>query len=1311
MTMRSNQMLQAFVLTTLVTLLPAGVLADAGLDSWHAKAEQVRRLAENDIPAAYKEALQLQSALPLSASTAERVQTFNLLARIEVYLGETGAAERHAKEAFDLALQNNDRAGQVEADLNIALNTVNQARFDAMSEAVKHSMDILVGVDRPDLQSEAMLRTSMMFRRFERFDDSVEVAMQAMEIAKRSNSPMALVYAYQGMAIAYDFSGHYAEARDYYTKMRSAAQDAHSRLQEGDALIGLGSSIAGLGDAKSGERLIRDAIHLYRKAGGPFYLAHGLYTLADNLRKQRRLVEAQAVISEAVAIYENKSNKVGLWWALNLRSQNSKELRKIVEARADADRAYTLAKAIGHPLYLSESVRMQSVTAAEAGDFEQAYRLSVETAELSTKSARERAAEHMLELAKRFENESHQRQIDELTRSNQMQGLHQRWLWTMLAASMVLLVISGLFLLYLRRSRADVRKLNIELEHRVDERTAELRQSRQSLAEAQRIAHMGSWELDLVTDKLKWSEEIYRIFEIDPAQFGASYEAFLNTVHPDDRQRVDRTFAESVRNHTPYDIEHRLLFPDGSIKYVHERCETFYKADGKASHSLGMVQDITERKHMEEALAVRERNFRSLAENLPDNIARWDTHGRYLYINPTHAHTLGISVDDIAGRELPDTHDRVKAALAQVVATGQAIASVRQPALVDGEIQIHEVSLAPEYDAEGRIVSVVGLGRNMTEMYRMQDAIAAREHELRSLAESSPGMMGSFYLRPDGTVCMPYVSSNIHELFGLYPQDVVEDASSLMSLNHPDDAQRVRDTIAESARTLTPWHCEYRIRHPEKGERWMEGNTNPQSHPDGGTIWYGYVHDITERKRMEAELVASRNFLDSVIDSVSDPIFVKDRQHRWSLLNDAFCTFIGRPRDTLVGKSDYDFFSKEQADVFWAKDEFVFDSGKVNLNEESFTSANGEEHYIQTKKTPFIAGDGREMLVGVIRDITERKRYEAAREAALAEARRLADLRSEFIAHMSHELRTPLNGILGYAQILGHDAKLDEMQHASVDVIRHSGEHLLALIEDILDLARIESGRLELDIGDIPLAQFLDVVADMVGVRAKLKNLEFVCEFAPDLPQGIRGDEKRLRQVLLNLLSNAVKFTDQGKITLRVGRITPSRLAIAIADTGIGIASSDRESIFQSFEQVSDAQHRIGGTGLGLAISRQLVRLMGGDIGVESRPGAGSTFRFELELPDAGIEPEILRAFSAGTQRMDPGRADEPGKPLPVLPQEEMRQLYRLAQLGNMRDIAGYAEHIAGFDPSYRPFAEHVKRLASSYQSKAILAFVEGYLI
>ena len=268
----------------------------------------------------------------------------------------------------------------------------------------------------------------------------------------------------------------------------------------------------------------------------------------------------------------------------------------------------------------------------------------------------------------------------------------------------------------------------------------------------------------------------------------------------------------------------------------------------------------------------------------------------------------------------------------------------------------------------------------------------------------------------------------------------------------------------------------------------------------------------------------------------------------------------------------------------------------------------------------------------------ERKAAEAAREAALAEAIRLAHQRSNFMAQMSHELRTPLNAIMGYAQLLRRDSQqLSERQAVGLATIHESGQHLLTLINDILDMARVEAGKMVLYPTAVDLDVFLRVVSDIVRVKAEEKGIRFSYELVADLPAAVTIDETRLRQVLLNLLGNAVKFTDLGAVSLRVrpasseegpavhdGRAS-TRLRFEVADSGIGMSAQQLERIFQPFEQMGNMKRREGGAGLGLAISRQLVRLMGGDIAVVSEPDKGSTFWFELTVPIATESPAAVQ--------------------------------------------------------------------------------------
>ncbi|NRF69926.1 response regulator [Aquincola sp. S2] len=248
-------------------------------------------------------------------------------------------------------------------------------------------------------------------------------------------------------------------------------------------------------------------------------------------------------------------------------------------------------------------------------------------------------------------------------------------------------------------------------------------------------------------------------------------------------------------------------------------------------------------------------------------------------------------------------------------------------------------------------------------------------------------------------------------------------------------------------------------------------------------------------------------------------------------------------------------------------------------------------------------------------ELVDERTHELSLAKERAEVANLA--KSEFLARMSHELRTPLNAVLGYAQLLQMDAHLSERQRNGLSTIQTSGEHLLTLIVDILDLARIEAGKTELNPGLVDLPALVAGVGDIIRIKALEKRLDFVVTVGPDLPPAIEADGQRLRQVLLNLLGNAVKFTDRGLVRLAVtlaGNEAQPMLHFEVHDQGVGIDEAHLERIFEPFEQAGEMQRRSGGTGLGLAISRQLVRLMGGEIQVESRPQQGSRFWFEIAV-------------------------------------------------------------------------------------------------
>lgn len=345
-----------------------------------------------------------------------------------------------------------------------------------------------------------------------------------------------------------------------------------------------------------------------------------------------------------------------------------------------------------------------------------------------------------------------------------------------------------------------------------------------------------------------------------------------------------------------------------------------------------------------------------------------------------------------------------------------------------------------------------------------------------------------------------------------------------------------------------------------------------------------------------------------IMDEPTSTITEKEVAHLFQIIKD-----LKKAGKTII------YFTHQMNDAFQIADTItVLRDGQHILTRPASDLAAG------TLIAAMASGETDQLLQRLAGTIEQLEAVSAEANRAKVAAEMANQAKSRFLANMSHELRTPLNGILGYAQILLRDDTLSERQSAGLRVIQQSGEQLLTLINDILDFAKIEAGKQELDLTDIPLAKFLRIIAEIISVKAEQKRLVFICNTAPDLPSGIRADEKRLRQALLNLLANAVKFTDHGQVSLDVRFSPPTRLRFEVQDTGIGISEDQLESIFQPFEQGGEAQRRLGGTGLGLAISQRFVRLMGGDIRVESRIGQGSTFWFELDLPV--VEAEMAAA-------------------------------------------------------------------------------------
>jgi PAS domain S-box-containing protein len=384
---------------------------------------------------------------------------------------------------------------------------------------------------------------------------------------------------------------------------------------------------------------------------------------------------------------------------------------------------------------------------------------------------------------------------------------------------------------------------------------------------------------------------------------------------------------------------------------------------------------------------------------------------------------------------------------------------------------------------------------------------------------------------------------------------------------------------------------------------------------------------IVLRRRVQAQtaqIEEQRAFLRHVIDLTPNYIFVKDRAGRFTLANRAIADAYGCEPQQMIGKTDAEISSiPAEAETHQQDDREVLESGQDKVVRDEYrTDTRGLRRWLQTTRRPILGGDGTPThVLGVSNDVTLHKEAELTLQRAREAAEAANKAKSEFLANMSHEIRTPLNGILGMSDLC-LDTELSREQREYVETVKLSADGLLSVINDILDFSKIEAGRLELDPVEFSLREALDTTLKMLALRAHQKGLELVCDVEPSIPASFVGDANRLRQIVLNLVGNAIKFTDRGEVVVRARIESCSgeqcQLHFSVIDTGIGIAADRREHIFNPFVQAdSSTTRRYGGTGLGLTISSALVRMMGGEIWVESDVGQGSQFHFTVQLTRA----------------------------------------------------------------------------------------------
>ncbi|MDD2895920.1 MAG: response regulator [Aliarcobacter sp.] len=479
-------------------------------------------------------------------------------------------------------------------------------------------------------------------------------------------------------------------------------------------------------------------------------------------------------------------------------------------------------------------------------------------------------------------------------------------------------------------------------------------------------------------------------------------------------------------------------------------------------------------------------------------------------------------------------------------------------------------------------------------------------------------------------------SDQVYKIFEIDKLEFKSSYELFLSLTHPDDKQIVTDTYRSSLDSKESNSIVHRLLMKDGRIKWLKEEWETKFDLDDKPyLSIGTVQDVTLLENKNIEINQEKLLLKTIIDSLPIRIFWKNRDGEYLGANKVFLKDANLKYESeLIGKNDYQMVWKEQAELYRTDDLTVMNSeiAKVNIIEEQ-TQADGNTIALETSKIPLRDLDDKVIgIIGLYQDITERKKIaleleelnnnlsqkvaEKTNELYLAKekAEDATKAKSYFLANMSHEIRTPMNGIVGMSHLI-LNTNLDNKQRNYINKIQSSANNLLGIINDILDISKIEAGKLEIEKVNFELFKVVESVVNLIELKAYEKNLDVIVDYYPEIEKNFYGDSLRINQILTNLLSNAVKFTNEGEVGLLIKNGSLGKIRFEVYDTGIGLKPEQMEKIFDSFTQADlTTTKKYGGTGLGLSITKQLVELMNGEIWLESQEGKGSRFIFEIEL-------------------------------------------------------------------------------------------------
>ncbi len=743
------------------------------------------------------------------------------------------------------------------------------------------------------------------------------------------------------------------------------------------------------------------------------------------------------------------------------------------------------------------------------------------------------------------------------------------------------------------------------------------------LREAQAIAHLGNFHWEVATNKVAWSDELYRIYGLEHDAAGITYETYLEHVHPDDREQVRKAIECALADRKPFEHEYRIVRPTGETRWVFARCRPVIDAKGALISLQGVCQDITERKQAEGALRESEERFSKAFHSSPQPMSLTTLEeGRYIDVNDRFLEVSGYTREEVIGhRSLELNIWESPAARAELITPLKEGRMVRnwetKFGTKRGDFRIF-LSSAELIELGGQPCILVA-SSDITERKRAEEALRESEMKNRATLRAMPDLM--FLTSKDG-VLLDYYAKDVGELL-VPPEEFL--GKNVRDVLPPEIAEGLLRCFEQAVESGGPTLFEYSLPLLEV-DRHYEARVVGYDSDKALSI----VRDITERKRAEQALRESEERARrALVEQMLAGVIECDVTGKFILVNQRFCEIVGYTEAELLGMQVGDLTHEDDSSRISELFRRLVETGASYVTEKRCRRKDGSEVWVNSHASPVRNAQGAvEKAVAVVIDITGRKRAESERErllkqekAARAEAQAANQSKDEFLTIVSHELRSPLNSILGYARLLRSGvADAAEIKHMA-GIIERNGRMQLQLIEDLLDTARIISGKLKLEVQPVDLTSVIADALDVAHPAAMAKGIELIADLDP-LAGQITGDADRLKQVLWNLLSNAIKFTSAGgRVELRK-EIMDHHVRVTVSDTGKGIEPEFLPFVFDRFRQSdSSSARRFGGLGLGLSLVKQLVELHGGTVEAAS-DGTGRGATFTVTLPQHAAQSE-----------------------------------------------------------------------------------------